>query len=339
MVTMPAIYPSLNLAPDSPTSLRSTREADARPSCSQLRNRIFVLWAFALAFAWAYAPAVASAAVPRVLATIKPVHSLVSAVMEGVGTPQLLIGGGSDAHDYTLKPSDAEKIANADVVFWIGPDLETFLTHPLNTLAAHAHKVALEYARGVTLLPARRGGLWSEANADSKSVNPHIWLSPIEAIAMTRAIVKTLVEADPAHGSSYEANAARRVASLEALDRKIAAQVAPLRGKGYIVFHDAYPYFETRYGLTPVGAVTVAPDRPVGPRRIAELHAALASGQAVCIFREPEFPPALIATLTGDTKARVGLLDPVGATLKPGPTLYDALIENLARGLRGCLGH
>jgi len=304
-----------------------------------MRNRALVPWVFALVICLSCGTAPALAMAPKVLASIKPVHSLVAAVMEGVGKPELLIGGASDAHSYTLKPSDSEKIADADVVFWIGPDLETFLVHPLDALAPRARKVALEHAPDVKLLPARRGGLWGGAETDSNAVNPHIWLSPTEAIAMTRTIANALAKADPKHGSLYEANAARRVASLELLDRKIARQVAPLRGEGYIVFHDAYPYFEARYGLTPVGAVTVAPDRPVGPRRIAELHAALQSGRAVCIFREPDFPPALIDTLTGGTKVRVGVLDPVGASLEPGPGLYDTLIENLALGLRACLKH
>jgi zinc transport system substrate-binding protein len=280
----------------------------------------------------------ARADAPRVLATIKPVHSLVAAVMQGVGTPALLVGGGSDAHSFSLKPSDAQKIAGAGVVFWIGPDLETFLVKPLATLAPHANAVALEHAPGIALLPARRGGLW-EAETGTENVNPHVWLSPVNAMAMTRAIAAALEQSDPSHRGQYAANAAKRIETLRALDLRIATALGPLHGKGYIVFHDAYPYFEARYGLTPLGAVTVAPDRPVGPRRIATLHAVLASGQAKCIFREPEFPPELIQTLTEGTPARTGVLDPVGAAIAPGPSLYDRMIESLATALKSCLGN
>jgi zinc transport system substrate-binding protein len=198
--------------------------------------------------------------------------------------------------------------------------------------------VVLERAPGVKLQPARRGGLWGEdADHDHGPTDPHIWLDPENAIAMTRAIAAALGKTDSAHAGLYRANAARQIAALEALDREIAVTLAPVKGRPYLVFHDAYHYFEARYGLHPAGAVTVAPDRPVGARRIAELHQAVASGQVVCLFREPQFPPKLIETLDQDTKAKVGVLDPLGAELEPGPELYPALLRNLAQSLAGCL--
>ena len=281
---------------------------------------------------WA-APA---AAAPQVLATIKPVHSLVAAVMEGVGTPQLLIGGALSEHSYALKPSDARKIEGATAIFEIGPDLETYLTSPLAALGDPGRVVVLERAPGVHLLAARRGGLWG-ADTEEGPTDPHLWLDPHNAVAMTAAIAAKLIEIDPAHAAAYRANAGRETALLTALDKELAARLAPLRGRPYIVFHDAYHYFEARYGLTPAGAVTVAPDRPVGPRRIETLRGAILAGHVACIFREPQFPPKLIETLQEGSSARIGVLDPLGADLQPGPQLYPELLRGLARALTLCL--
>jgi zinc transport system substrate-binding protein len=278
----------------------------------------------------------AAAAEPNVLATLKPVHSLVAGVMEGAGQPDLLIGGALSEHSYALKPSDARKLREAALVFEIGPDMETYLSSALATSGKRV--VVLERAPGVRLQPARRGGLWGDdEDHDHGPMDPHVWLDPQNAIAFTKAIAEALARVDPAHAGLYRANAARRIGLLEALDRELAATLAPVKNRPYLVFHDAYHYFEARYGLKAAGAVTVAPDRPVGARRIAELRQAVTSGHAVCLFREPQFPPKLIDTLDQDTKARVGVLDPLGADLQPGPDLYPRLMRDLAQSLRTCL--
>ncbi len=284
--------------------------------------------------------AVAADAAPPVLATLKPVHSLVAGVMEGAGTPDLLIGGALSAHSYALKPSDARKLNAAALIFEIGPDMETYLIGAL--AAAGGRVVVLERAPGVKLQAARRGGLWGDDadhdhGHDHGLTDPHVWLDPQNAIAMTRTIAAALAKTDPAHAGLYRANAARQIVRLEALDREIAATLVPVKGRPYLVFHDAYHYFEARYGLHPAGAVTVAPDRPVGARRISELRQAVATGRAVCLFREPQFPPKLIETLDANTQARLGVLDPLGADLEPGPGLYPRLMRNLAQSLAHCL--
>lgn len=300
-----------------------------------MRHRILVAFLFALIAG----PASAGGSLPSVLVTIKPVHSLVAAVMEGVATPALLIGGAASDHSYALKPSDARKIAAAQIVFWVGPDLETFLTTPLANLAPDAKLIALGHAKGVRRLAARPAGLWTAppATAPDGRTNPHVWLDPDNAIAMTRAIAAALSRADPAHAPRYAANAARQIARIAALDRTLAAKLAPVRTRPYIVFHDAYPYFEAHYGLNAIAAVTVEPDRPVGPRRIALLRDALKAGKASCIFREPQFSPAVIRTLARGTAVRVGVLDPLGADILPGPGLYPALMTALAGSIVQCL--
>ncbi len=191
----------------------------------------------------------------------------------------------------------------------------------------------------MTLLAARPGGLWHTAPqpAHDGQINPHIWLDPANAVAMTRAIAAALSRADPAHAARYATNAARETERLRALDKRLDHMLAPVRGRPYLVFHDAYPYFEAHYHLSAIGAVTVEPDRPAGPRRIATLRAAIKAGQAVCIFREPQFAPALVHTLAEGTAVRIGVLDPLGAALPPGPDLYPRLMTQMAADLVHCL--
>jgi zinc transport system substrate-binding protein len=275
-------------------------------------------------------------AAPDVLATIKPVHSLVAAVMEGVGTPDLLIGGAGSPHSYALKPSDAFKIERAALIFEIGPDVETYLTQPLATLGSHGRVVALERAPDVRLLPARRGGLW-QADSEDGPNDPHSWLDPENAVAMTDAIAAALAQTDPGHAAAYRANAARETATLAALDKELAANLAPLRERPYLVFHDAYRYFEARYGLDAAGAVTVGPDRPVGPRRVEELRQAIARQHISCLFLEADIPPKLADTLAEGNALKTGELDEVGARLTPGPGLYPALLRGIAHALTQCL--
>lgn len=288
--------------------------------------------AFATALFFAMLSCAAGA---QVLATIKPVHALVAAVMGR--SPELLIQGAQSEHAYALKPSDARRIESARLIFEIGPDLETYLERPLATLAPHATVVVLERAPGVRLLPARRGGLWEDGSDGDGPTDPHIWLDPENAIAMTRAIAAALSRADPARAPLYAVNARRQIAMLAALERELAARLAPLRGRPYIVFHDGYQYFERRFGLASVGAVTVAPDRPIGPRRVSLLRARIAQGGIACVFREPQFPPALIATLVEGSRTRTGVLDPLGAALAPGPGLYAKLLRGLDESLATCL--
>lgn len=278
-------------------------------------------------------------AAPNVLVSIKPIHSLAAAVMAGVGTPTLLIGGATSVHSYALKPSDARKIAQADVFFYVGADLETYLTAPIASLA-HGRAYALETAPGIRRLRARQGGIWGmdpDHDHEHGGTDPHLWLDPENAIAMTNAIAATLSSADPPHARTYRANAEKTVAALRQQEREIAAQLAPLHAKPYLVFHDAYQYFEARFGLHPAGAIAVAPDRPVSPRRLSQLRQTVLHNQAVCLFREPQFPPKLVDTIRQGTGIREGVLDPLGANIPPGPELYPALLRTLAQSLARCL--
>jgi zinc transport system substrate-binding protein len=305
-----------------------------------------------LAFAAAFMPACGQAAEAlSVVVSIKPLHALVAGVMGGVGVPKLLLEGGQSPHTYALKPSDARALSRADAVFWIGRALEPFLAKPIAGLPRSALRVALSEAAGVRLLPVREGGAWEQhahgdghddhdhrRDATDDSFDPHLWLDPANAQAMVAAIAATLTQARPADAATFLRNAAALKARLEALDRALDDQLAPLRGRPYIVYHDAYQYFEARYGLTSAGAVALDPERPASAKRIAEIRAKLTAAGAACVFAEPQFPPAIINTVVEGTGAHVGVLDPLGADLASGPDAYFTLLHGLATAMRDCLG-
>lgn len=286
----------------------------------------------------------ATAAAPRVLATIKPVHSLAAGVMAGVARPALLIEGGASPHSYSLRPSDARKLADAQLIIRVGADFETFLNRPLSRIAGQARVLALDRLPGILLLPARRGGLWEEpehghSTTDSHAEdNLHLWLDPDNARVIVAGIAAELTRLDPEHAGRYRANATALDRRLEHLDRELQRQLAPVANVPYFVFHDAFPYFERHYHLHPLGALTVSPDRPPGARRLVEIRDRIRQSGVRCVFSEPQFEPKLARLITEGTSARNGTLDPLGADLPPGPDAYFQLMTELGDHLAACLG-
>ena len=304
-------------------------------------------------------PLIGIAAEPKVAASIKPVHSLAAGVMQGIGEPILLVPGGASPHEYNLRPSDMRAISEAQVVFWIGPDLEMFLVKPLSNVQDRARVVALMEAPDLAILPLREGGAWEshahghgdhghghehehghEQHAhghDRVDRDAHVWLDPTNAIAMVRQIVATLGEVDPAHQADYARNGAALIERLDQLNQRLATELKPIQDRPYIVFHDAYQYFERRYGLSAVGSVVLQPEQRPGAKRVAEIQGRIRDLQARCVFSEPQFQPALVETVIAGSDARRGVLDPLGAELTAGPDAYFQLLQNLVDGLRECL--
>ncbi|MCM2469229.1 zinc ABC transporter substrate-binding protein ZnuA [Agrobacterium vitis] len=304
------------------------------------------------------APGTAAAA-PDVVASIKPVNSIVAAIMKGAGTPHLLVEGVGSPHDYSLKPSKAKALQQADLIFWVGPGLETFLDKPLDALAGKAKVMALADAKGVELLPLREGGPF-EAHDDGDAHEAghghdhdkdhghdhedehgahdmHIWLDPDNAKAMAANIAEALSTADKANAPLYADNLAQFQAQVDAMDKQIATMLAPVKDKPFIVFHDAYQYFEHRYHVTVAGSVTVSPEKAPGAERVAAIHAKVKSLDAACIFAEPQFAPKLIKVVSEGSNARTGTLDPLGTAIADGPDLYPALMTDLAAAMATCL--
>ena len=299
----------------------------------------------------------------NVVTSIKPVHSLVSAVMEGVGTPHLIVEGAASPHTYALKPSQAGKLQDADIVFWIGNTLEAFLEKPIDGIATRAKSVALVEAHGLNQIKFREGGAFDahdhahddhdehghddhdehkhdEHGHDEHGHNefdPHVWLDPVNAKAIVHEIEEALSEVDPANATAYAANADALMVKLGAIVGEVQAELDLVRGRGFIVFHDAYQHFERRFGMSAVGSITVSPEVLPGAERIGELQDKVRSLDASCVFSEPQFEPKLVSTVTENTDAGTGVLDPLGASIKDGPGLYFTLIRNMASALKGCL--
>ena len=281
---------------------------------------------------------------PGVVVSILPLHALVAAVMEGVGTPRLLVRGGASPHDASLRPSDARALSAAKLVVWAGPGLEAFLVRSLGALAARARVLTLTEAPGMVLLDRREGGVFAAGAAPERDrhghwgpVDPHLWLDPRNAMEIAGQTAAALAELDPGNAARYTANAARLIARLEVLDRELTARLGPVAEIPFAVFHDAYAYLEARYSLSALGALTVDPAVPPGAKRLAELRARLAVSGAACVFAEPQFSPARVAALAEGTGARVATLDPLGVALAPSPEAYFVLMRDLAAALVRCL--
>lgn len=302
-----------------------------------------VLLGATLAFAvWAGAPRQAEAEAPGVVASVKPIHSLVAGVMEGVADPRLLVRGAASPHRFALRPSDARALSRADLVFWVGPNLETFLEGALATLAPDARVITLGNAPGLFILAARRGGVWGEeraetAAADHRNRDPHVWLDPRNARLIVGLVAKTLSDLDPENAQTYRANRDRLIGRIGGLDEEIAARLESVRRAPFLVFHDAYQYVEARYGLNALGALSGSPSRKPGARRLSELRRRLIDTKAACLFGEPQFETGLAQALIRGTSAELAVLDPLGAGVPAGPEAYFTIMRDLKDTLAECL--
>jgi zinc transport system substrate-binding protein len=316
----------------------------------------------------------------KVVASIKPVHSLISGVMDGAGTPYLLMDGAGSPHSYALKPSQAAILQQADIVFWVGKQFEAFLAHSIDSIATRAISVPLIHTGDLNILPLRdsrtfdthtHGGHGHDDHDDHDKEDhdkdshekdghdghghghdtdhdenehamhdQHIWLDPINAQLLVHEIADHLARIDSEHADIYKANAASMADRLDALVIEIDAELAAVTSRPYIVFHDAYQYFEHRFGVSAIGSITVSPEIMPGADRIRALQQKIARLEAICLFSEPQFEPKLVATIAENTDAKTAVLDPLGTSLDKGPALYFTLIRNMAASLTACLaGH
>ncbi|WML89701.1 zinc ABC transporter substrate-binding protein [Thiothrix lacustris] len=272
---------------------------------------------------------------PLVVSTIKPVQALVYAVAGGKDSPlevTQLLPDGASPHHYALKPSDMRMLENAKVVFRIGSGLETFLDKPLANLSAQQRVITLADATGIQHLHAR-----AEHKHDDHSEDLHLWLNPDNAIVMSRAIAAALGEADPAHKADYLANAEQLIQNISATDAQIHQQLAPLSGKPYLSFHDAWQHFDTHYGLNFAGAVTLDVSRLPGARHVQDIRHIIEEKQAICLFREPQFAPAMVKTLVEGSNIQLGELDPLGMSLPLDKNTYITLLKTAADSFQQCL--
>ena len=351
----------------------------------------------------------------KVVASIKPIHSLISYVMDGVGTPGLLVDGSSSPHTFQLKPSHATMLQEADIVFWIGEDLESFLETPLESIAKDAKQVTLMESEDIEMLKFREKNVFDdhddhgdehddhdehgdehdehdeheehgdeheehgdehnehEEHGDEHNEHEehgdehdeheehgdehdehgdehdehahhdghnhgefdiHFWLDPEIAKTIVQIAAKEMSEIDPANASKYEANAAKALNELDQLINDTRGKIN--KDATYVVFHDAYQYFEQRFGIEVIGALTVNPEVLPGAKQLAEIREVIEHEGVNCLFSEPQFNPSIAETIASDTGVKAAVLDPLGAELEPGKDLYFDLISDMASSFESC---
>ncbi|WP_019612659.1 zinc ABC transporter substrate-binding protein ZnuA [Thioalkalivibrio sp. AKL7] len=343
---------------------------------SAARRPTFLALLLALAFLVTVAtPAQADS--PRIVASILPIHSLVAALAGDTHEVELLVPASASPHGYSMRPSEARRLQQADLVVWVGPELEGFLERSLHGIADRATVISLMHDLDLELLEGRTGGVW-EGHHDHDDHNghadhahdhdahdhdtqgsddhghaahddghghahgdydSHLWLSPGVARAIVEQLAERLAELDPEQAATIRDNRDGLLQRIDELDATIAGQLAPVRDQRFMVFHDAYQYFEQHYGLNAAGSISVDPSRMPGARRLSELRGRLAQGDVACLFTEPQFRPALAETVAEGTGTRLGMLDPIGAELEPGPDAWFLLMQGMADGFTDCMAH
>ena len=287
----------------------------------------------------------------KVVTSIKPIHSLASYLMDGVGKPDLIVDGYNSPHGFALKPSHAKMLQNADLIFWVGEDLETFLEKPLKSIAKKAEKIELMEIKGLNKLEFRERNIFDNHDDHKEhghkedkhddhqghahgEHDPHIWLDPMNAKVILSEMAEHLIENDQENASKYKANLKKAQKDLDKLTKKVKSEL----NKDFksIVFHDAYQYFEKRFDVNVLGAFTVNTDILPGAEQLSEIREVIEHEKVSCVFSEPQFNPDIIKAVAKDTNIKTGVIDPLGATLNPGKALYFDLIKNMSSSFKGC---
>lgn len=260
-----------------------------------------------------------------IVVSIAPLHSLVANITDGVVKPNLMLAPNKSPHNYVLKPSDAHQLANAKLIFWIGPQLENFLSKPIQNIAAKAKITTLYTAP------------YSQENKQDEHVhddNAHIWLDPIKAIQMVKTITEALVKSDPINAQTYRANLARTIRRLEQLDRSLQKKLAIARA--IYVFHNAYEQFADRYQIKIAGVLVNNPSVAPSAKKLKRMRDKLAASNARCIFVDPQTSHSAVTSVIEGTNTKIVNLDPLGINIPIGPDQYFTLLNNLGEAIASC---
>ena len=305
-----------------------------------------------------------------VITTIKPLHSLVSAVMEGTGRPLLLLQGASSPHDYQLKPSQLTKVLNAKIIFYIDEKMEFFLRRTLNILPKNVVKASITKNANIKLLDSRGSGIWAKKNkksnakeeqhgheeekhehADTKDekhgheeekhehaeYDTHVWLSPANAVKIVTYIANELEKVYPDNKILYRQNSKKLINKLNILNAELTKTLSPLTNERFIVLHDSYQYFEDEFGLTSAGSLTLTPNIAPSVKKISTIKKLLIEQNVKCIFSEPQFPERLPRMMVEGTNVKIVKADPLGAYIDAGSNAYINLLQNLSVAFKKCL--
>lgn len=295
---------------------------------------------FAYAFLLFTSPAFAQA--PLVLTDIPAVHSLVSQVMQGVASPQILLDQGNDPHSFQMRPSQARALSQADVLFFIGPELTPWLERAIYGVGIKGEAIELLEVEGTILREFEKHDEEHAAHETDDDghhhdgIDPHAWLMPLNSTIWLDHIADKLAHLDPENALTYHQNANTAKAHVEQLDAEISILLAPIKDMPIIVFHDAYGYFADHYGLTIAGTVKQGDAATPGAAHLVELRQIISQSDVFCAFGEDQHDPALLHTLFGDSNVSIGVLDPFGSSLEYGPELYALLLHNMAYKIADC---
>ena len=308
----------------------------------------------------------------KVVTSIKPIHSLVSYIMEGVGSPDLIVDGYNSPHGFSLKPSHAKMLQEADIVIYVGEGLEEFLEKPLESLAQNAVKFELLKQSGMKKLKFRERNIFEghddhddhghgkkkkddhdDHDHDKKAkkedhdnhghddhghghgeFDPHIWLDPVNAKIIVKKVTNQLSKLDKENSSTYKSNSKKALKEIDNLIKQVKSDIN--KDAKVVVFHDAYQYFEKRFDVNIIGALTVNTDVLPGAEQLAEIREVIDHEQVTCVLSEPQFNPDIVKTIANDTNIKMGVLDPLGATLDKGKILYFDLIKNISLSIENC---
>jgi len=311
----------------------------------------------------------------KVVTSIKPIHSLVSYIMEGVASPDLIVDGYNSPHGFSLKPSHAKMLQEADIVIYVGEGLEEFLEKPLKSLAQNAVKFELLKQSGMKKLKFRERNIFEghddhddhghgkkkkddhddhdDHDHDKKAkkedhddhghddhghghgeFDPHIWLDPMNAKIIIKKVTNQLSKLDKDNSSTYKSNSKKALKEIDNLIKQVKSDIS--KDAKVVVFHDAYQYFEKRFDVNIIGALTVNTDVLPGAEQLAEIREVIEHEKVTCVLSEPQFNPDIVKTIANDTNINMGVLDPLGAKLDKGKTLYFNLISNISSSLKNC---
>ena len=298
----------------------------------------------------------------KVVTSIKPIHSLASYLMDGIGKPGLIVDGYASPHSFSMKPSHAKMLQNADIVFWVGEGMENFLKKPLSSIAKKAKKIELIEVKGLNILKFRERNIFEEHNHDDHAkkeddhddhdhddhakkkddhdghahgdYDSHIWLDPMNAKVILNKMAEHLIENDTENTSKYKNNLKKALKEIDTLTIQVMTELN--KSLPSIVFHDAYQYFEQRFNVNILGAFTVNPDVMSGAEQLAKIREIIEHENVACVFSEPQFNPDIINAVAKDMKIKTGVLDPLGATLDSGKNLYFDLIKNMSLSFKDC---
>lgn len=278
----------------------------------------------------------------NVVTTVKPLNLIVSELTQGAATSEFVIPTGTSPHDYALRPSDVRKLKQADLVVWVGPELESFLvktmaSKPENVALSQQHDISFRYYAEDEQEHAGHEDEHEGHQHNHQGIDPHLWLGPEQAIQAANVITKALIKYDPLHKNTYTANLSTFTTDVQQAVSQLNKQLKPLNNKGYYVFHDGYGYFEQQFKLDNLGHFTVEPDRRPGAKTLLSIRQALTNNEAYCVFSEPQFSPAVVKSVTKGTNVKIGTLDPMATDIVEGKGGYVRFLNELGERFSKCL--